>query len=58
VENPKNLTEEMGIDKEVANLISFIMKLDPAKRPSAREILQHEFFSKVSSEPFDVRDIF
>ena len=34
------------------------MKLDPSIRPSANEILNHSFFENVSSEPFDVSEIY
>jgi len=52
------LTTELGIPVDVSDFISKVMILDPAKRPSATEILKFEFFKNVSSEPFDVKDIF
>lgn len=52
------MATELGIPDDVSDFISKVMILDPAKRPSAAEILKFDFFEGVSSDPFDVKDIF
>jgi hypothetical protein len=42
----------------VVELLDFVMRLYPPARPSARDILQHNFFQGVSDEPFDVKGLF
>ena len=42
--NSYTFPEHIKISKEVKSLISSILNLDPAKRPSLTQILEHEFF--------------
>ena len=42
--NAYSFPENVKISREIKDLISSILNLDPAKRPNLTQILEHDFF--------------
>lgn len=42
----------MKISNDAADIIEACMKIDPKKRLTASQVLNHPFFNNVSDEPF------
>lgn len=49
--NAYSFPDHVSISKEAKSLITQILKLDPSRRPSLNEILEHEFFHMGNSIP-------
>lgn len=55
----KSLAKEKGIPEDIADLIEFCLQLDPKRRPTASQIIHHNFFSEfggvLTNERIDVQ---